>query len=132
MTYMTHAEKSVNGGRAAILVCLADTAMRARDWDTALDYFTKARELTQTLDHSRGKMHYIALNLARIDHGLGNFSDALSRYENLVESLDWLMPDDILIMADCHEQLGNTAKAATLALAAKEAQAELDAEFDRD
>lgn len=128
MTCMTHAEKSVNGGRAAILVSLADDAMRAGDWDTALGYFTEARELTQTLDHNRGKMHYIALNLARIDHGLGNFSQALSRYENLVDSLDWLMPDDINIMADCHEQLGNTARAASLRLAAQEAQAELDAD----
>lgn len=130
MTHLTHAEKSVQGGRAAILVLLADDAMRASDWQTALGYYAEARDLTQDLDHNGGKMHYIALNLARIDYHQGNFQEALTRFENLVPDLDWLMPDDILIMAHCHEKLGNTSQAASHRLAAQLAQAELDTELN--
>lgn len=127
MTQLTLAELSVNGGRAAILTHIADDAMRAHDWNQALAYFCQARDLTAPLAHNNGKMHYIALNLARIDYHQGNFSDALDALQNLVPSIDWLMPADIEIMADCCEKLGDNAKALVLRQAAIDAQNELDA-----
>lgn len=127
MTHLTPGELSVNGGRAAILTHIADDAMRAHDWDQALDCFNQARELTAPLAHNRGKMHYIALNLARIDYRKGNYSDALNALQNLVCNIDWLMPCDIEIMADCCAKLGDNARALVLHQAAIDAQNELDA-----
>lgn len=126
-TYLSPGEMSVNGGRAAILTLIADDAMRAHDWDQALDCFNQARELTAPLANNRGKMHYIALNLARIDYCKGNYRDALNALQNLVCDIDWLMPSDIEIMADCCEKLGDNAKALVLRQAAIDAQNELDA-----
>lgn len=125
-TYLSPGEMSVNGGRAAILTLIADDAMRAHDWDQALDCFNQARELTAPLANNRGKMHYIALNLARIDYCKGNYRDALNALQNLVCDIDWLMPSDIEIMADCCEKLGDNAKALVLRQAAIDAQNELD------
>lgn len=127
MTHLTPGELSVTGGRAAILTLIADDAMRARDWDQALDCFNQARELTALLAHSRGRMHYIDLNLARIDYRKGNYRDALNALQNLVCDIDWLMPSDIEIMADCCEKLGDNAKALVLRQAAIDARNELDA-----
>jgi len=126
MTDLTLAELSVNGGRAAILVQIADDAMRAHDWNQAFDYFTQARELTAPLAHNDGKMHYIALNLARIEYRKGNYSAALNALQNLVPDIDWLMPCDIEMMACCLEKLGETARALVLHQAAIDAQIELD------
>lgn len=129
MTRMTHVSTgdiSVMGGRAAILVHIADDAMRAHDWDQAQAYFHQARDLTTALPHNSGKMHYISLNLARIEYRKGNYSNALRAIENLVPSIDWLMPSDIEMMADCHESLKNTAQALVFRQAALDAQAELE------
>ncbi len=127
MTHLTPGELSVTGGRAAILTLIADDAMRSHDWDQALDCYNQARELTALLTHSRGRMHYIDLNLARIDYRKGNYSVALNALQKLVCGIDWLMPSDIEIMADCCEKLGDNAKALVLRQAAIDAQNELDA-----
>lgn len=126
MTPLTAGELSVIGGRAAVLVQIADDAMRSHDWNQAHGYFHQARDLTSKLAFNSGKMHYIALNLARIEFHQGNFSKALDSLEKLVPDIDWLMPCDIEIMALCNQKLGNEAKARELHQAALDAQVELD------
>ena len=126
MTPLTPGELSVIGGRAAVLVHIADDAMRAHDWDHAHGYYLEARDLTSLLAFNSGKMHYIALSLARIEFHKGNFAEALGALENLVPDIDWLMPCDIEIMAVCNEKLGNDTKARKLHQAAIDAQEELE------
>lgn len=129
MTHFAAGDSSVIGGRQAILVQIADDAMRSGDWNQAQGYYHQARELTAMLANNSnvaGKMHYIALNLARIEYHQGNYSGALAAFQNLVCSIDWLMPSDIEILADCNEKLGRADLARELHEAACEAQLELD------
>lgn len=127
MTHLSTTEVSVTGGHAAILIQIADEAMRACDWDQAQGYFQQARELTLALPQNSSKLHYISLNLARIEYHKGNFFNALSAIENLVESTDWLMPSDIEMIANCCERLGDSVRAIELRKAALDAQIELEA-----
>lgn len=129
MTHLSAGDLSVIGGRQAILVQIADDAMRSCDWEQAQSYFHQARDLTSMLatnSPTASKMHYIALNLARIEYHKGNYSGALAAFQKLVCSLDWLMPSDIEILAVCNEKLGRANLARELHEAACEAQLELD------